>query len=171
MSLNARMGSNDPRLYHADRDVAHNFKSVMSHVHRRLQGRRWPELEDILVELEVPDEEISRAFDCLCQFIAGAYDQGSVDFKTLLDSTGWFKCHPAAQVAVMSVLGTVILGYHFTGVREVTLCGQGPAADLKNLPEEIGRNAAVSEFLALSRWRRRLRIWWARLKHRLRRKR
>jgi hypothetical protein len=172
MSLNARMTSNDPRLYHADRDVAHNFKSVMKHVFVRLRDRRCPELEDLLVKAGVPDEEVDKAFNCLVEFVSGAYDNGSVEYMTLLEDTGWFKCHPQAQMAVWATLGMVTMGYHFAGVREVTLGGEGPAKDIKSLAAElISEPHRFAAFLALPRWQRKLRLQWERLKQRFRRKR
>jgi hypothetical protein len=48
MTLQARMSSEDRRLYNPSRDVAHNFQQVMELVAARLEDQSWPELEEIL---------------------------------------------------------------------------------------------------------------------------
>ena len=166
MSLNARMSKEDPRLYHPGRDVAHNFKDVMGHVNRRLRDRTWPELEEFMVKAGVPDTEVDKAFCCLIAFVSSAYEKGKTSFETCFEETGWFELQPCAQIAVMATLGLVILGYHYTGVREVTLAGEGPAAELKDLDQLIRQPSEISRFLSLPRWRRKLRLWWARLRSR-----
>ncbi len=150
-SLQARMSENDPRLYSVNRDVAHNFKEVMEHVLDRLQQRKWSELEEFLTMAKVPDEEVGKAFDALCLFIGRAQEDMRVSFQDSLERSGWNQCHPGAQVAVMAILGTVILGYHWTGVREATLGGEGPALGLQELARQGGQ---LARYLAMPRWKR-----------------
>lgn len=154
------MNEADPRLYNVNRDVAHNFRQVMERVFNRLQQRLWPELESLLSAHQVTDREVSQAFDALCKFIGGAQDNMRVEFQTALAQAGWFKCRPEAQVAVMSVLGTVILGYHFAGVREATLGGEGPALTLTTL---ASKGEELAAFLAIPRWKRPFVRFWRRL--------
>ena len=152
-SLQARLSESDPRLYNVNRDVAHNFKEVMGHVFSRLQNRLWPELESLLEARAVSDEEVGEAFDALCEFVGDAQNNMQTDYREGLTKTGWFDCKPEAQIAVMAVLGTVILGYHWTGIRETTLGGEGPALRLADL---IKQGDAIARFLAKPRWQRRL---------------
>ena len=159
------MSESDPRLYNVNRDVAHNFKEVMTHVFGRLQNRLWPELDALLEKEVVTDEEVGAAFDALCKFIGNAQEEMQVDFKEAMTRAGWFSCRPEAQVAVMAILGTVILGYHWAGVREATLGGEGPAMRLQDL---VKHGDAVAKFLAMPRWRRRLSLWLTRLRRTMR---
>jgi hypothetical protein len=80
-----------------------------------------------------------------------------------LERAGWFAVKPLAQVAAMSILGTVILGYHAAGVREATINGEGPAMNLQTLAE---RGAGVARYLAMPKWKR----WLARRKIQLKQK-
>lgn len=160
-SLQARMSEADPRLYNVNRDVAHNFKEVMTHVFERLQNRLWPELDALLEKEEVTDAEVGAAFDALCKFIGNAQEEMRVDFKEAMTRSGWFSCKPEAQVAVMAILGTVILGYHWAGVREATLGSEGPALRLQDL---VKQGDATAKFLAKPRWRRRFSLLLDRLR-------
>lgn len=164
-SLQARLTEHDPRLYSVNRDLGHNFKEVMGHVLDRLKNRKWPELEEFLVELKVPDEEVGKAFDALCLFIGRAQEDMRVPFQESLERSGWYQTHPGAQVAVMAILGTVILGYHWTGVREATLGGEGPAMSLQALAAEGGQ---LARYLAMPRWKRWLVVRLQRVKQGLR---
>ena len=151
-SLQARLSETDPRLYNINRDLAHNMKDMLTRVYQRLEKRSWPELEQLLDTLGVPDTEVGKTFDCLCQYMKLQEDNMREEYMVLLDKAGWFKCHPAAQVAILAVLGTVVLGYHYAGVREATLGGVGPAASLQELADA---GEKFSKLMTLPRWKRR----------------
>ena len=56
-----------------------------------------------------------------------------------LESSGFFKCKPAAQVAVLAMLGTCYAGIQHAGIRDATLDGDGPmaASDLLKSAETV----------------------------------
>jgi hypothetical protein len=68
-----------------------------------------------------------------------------------MERCSWFEASPGAQVAVMAILGTVVSGYFFHGVRETTLNGEGPAVTLQDLRE---RGEKCSHLMQMSRTRR-----------------
>jgi len=159
------MSENDPRLYNVNRDVAHNFEQVAKLVFNRLQNRLWPELEEVISSAELTDEEMGQAVEAFALFLASAKDEMRTDMAEALEKAGWFRCKPAAQVAIMATLGTVTLGFHFAGIREATLAGSGPALTLTGLAQQ-GKQCAA--FLAKPRWRRRLSCWRRRIRSALR---
>ena len=165
------MSSSDNRLYHPDRDVAHNFKSVMHKVLRLLAARDWADLEKLLTDAKVPDEEVALAFDVLSKLVFRAYEsierarehpdvaQQHWDYyyETALQELGWFELHPMAQVAVLATLGRVTLGLHWHGVRQAQLGSDGPATSLRRLAR---RAEKLAQYLVWPKWRRWLSIRW-----------
>lgn len=160
-SLQARLSQNDPRLYNANRDLAHNFQMIAKLVAGRLEDRVWPELTTLLDKHGVTDDELGAACQAYCLFVGSQADDPHETMLAGLDRSGWLRVRPEAQVAVLAVLGTVVLGIQYAGVREATLGGEGPAATLH---EVIAWGERSSKLLALPRWRRRWAIWTNRLR-------
>jgi len=153
-SLQARLSENDPRLYNVNRDVAHNFEYVANLVAGRLEDGLWPELDHLVRKHNISMDDLGEACQAFCLFIGAGVEQSN-DMQEALDESGWFKVKPAAQVALMATLGTVILGMHFSGVREATLNGEGPAATLSQV---AARGKETADYLAMPRWKR----WFSR---------
>ena len=78
----------------------------------------------------------------------------------LLTRLGWFDLPEEAQIAICSLIGTIVMGYFFAGVREATLGGVGPAQGLGDL-RDAGEKAHRT--IITPRWKRR----WFKLKIRL----
>lgn len=159
MGIQARMSEGDSRLYNPCRDVGHNFQFVIEATADRLGdgARAWPELALILHERGIADEETGQACQALCRFVLGTLDDHKETMQGSLLRSGWFDCRPEAQVACLATLGTVILGMHWSGVREATLGGSGPVQTYKDLAAAGERCARL---LAMRPWQRR----WFRLK-------
>jgi hypothetical protein len=152
-SLQARMSENDPRLYNVNRDLAHCFVRVAELVAGRLEDGLWPELNEIVKREGLTQDDLGEACGAFCTFVATSVEDPSADMHTALERSGWFNVKPGAQVAAMACLGTVILGMHFSGVREATLGGEGPAMDLRQLAAFGERS---SKLISMSRWQRRV---------------
>jgi hypothetical protein len=161
-NLQARVSERDPRFYNINRDVAHNFKLVARHVAARLEDGAWPELNELLQARQVTQDDLGLACQAFCLFVATSIEDPQADMEAALDRCGWSQVKPEAQVAVMAYLGTVLLGMHFAGVREVTFGGQGPALELADLAA-FGEQS--SKLITHGRWARR----WRKLTGRFRR--
>lgn len=153
MSLQARMSASDNRLYNPSRDVAHNFKSVMEMVLDRLDHDRWPDLTEVLKREGVTLEDLDAACNCYCNFILAGAENGALLMSDVLDDSGFLDCKPAAQVAVMAMLGTCYTGIQFAGMRETTMGGEGPLLTVKELQQQA---ACLRRYLAMSPLMRRL---------------
>jgi len=145
------MSQSDPRLYNPNRDIAHCFGDVMREVADRLEDERWEELSAILKREGVCMDDLGDACAALCVFVASSADNPKENMFDSMDRCNWFKASPGAQVAVMAILGTVVSGYFFHGVRESTLGGDGPTSTLQDLRE---RGEKCSHLMQMSRTRR-----------------
>ena len=161
MNLQARMSEGDPRLYNPSRDVAHNFKTVMEMVAGRLEDGAWPELDKHLKANGITMEDLGEACSCYCTYVAISAEGHDTTMLEALTNSKWFECKPLAQTAVLAMIGTVIAGVHFHGVREATLGGVGPAATVGEL---VDTGARFVEIMRTPRWKRRLDGFWKNIK-------
>jgi hypothetical protein len=160
MTLQARMSPNDRRLYNPARDVAHNFKEVLMLVADRLEDAQWPELQALLDSQGVSLDDLGEACGAYCQFVAFATTDSETSMLESLEHSGFLKAKPAAQVAVMAMLGTCYSGIQYTGIREATVGGEGPALSVKDL---LVSAHLLKTYMGLPRWRRKLIRWQHRL--------
>ena len=135
MSVQARLNRDDPRLYSASRDVAHNFPAVVQEVWARLLDgpNRWPELNALLKQHTVGLPELRAAAEAFVVFVCSATADPRETMYAALQRAGWFKVNPVAQVAYMAYVGQVMAGIFFHGAREATIGGIGPLSDVRSL--------------------------------------
>jgi len=160
MSLQARLSENDPRLYNSYRDVAHCFGDVMREVAARLEDRRWPELDAILTKEGITMDQLGDACAAACTFVQTATELPKEKMHEALERSGWWKVPAPAQMALCAMIGTVMFGYFYAGVREATLGGQGPCQTFQDL-RAFGSHAQA--LLSMGPWKRR----WVRFTLRL----
>jgi|694.fasta_scaffold29027_11 hypothetical protein len=157
MSLQARMSSSDNRLYNVNRDVAHNFTQVMSLVAGRLEDQQWVELSEVLARENVSMDDLGNACGCYCTYLASAATKPELSMHDSIEASGFFACKPAAQVAVLAMIGTAYAGIQFAGVRDASISVggkvDGPLASLEQLLEYADR---FRRYAGMSRWQRRL---------------
>lgn len=140
-------------LYNPGRDVAHNFVEVVTMAADRLENGTWPELDSMLQEAGVSDEEVGKACGAYCEYVAKAKTEPETPMVKAMEDSGFFQCHPVAQVAVMATIGAIFTGIQHAGVREATLGGVGPAmttAELLNVGDRAVR------VMSRPRWYRQL---------------
>ena len=157
MTLQARLSEGDPRLYNPSRDIAHNFKSVMELVADRMEDGTWPELNKHLKDNEITMDDLGEACGAYCKYVGLSVESKETTMKSALTDAGWFECKPLAQMAVLSLMGTVIAGIHFKGVREATFDDGGPA---HTVPELIATGDKCITLMRTPRWKRRLSAFW-----------
>ena len=160
MSLQARASQWDHRQYNVGRDVAHNFGDVMREVADRLEKGSWPALNRMLENTLVTQHDLGLACEAFCVFVMSSADHKKERMTECLARSGWDSVPEEAQVALMAVLGTVMSGYYWVGVREATLGGSGPCLTSQDLRD---RGRACAQAMAVSPVRRYLRRVGARL--------
>jgi len=156
MTMQARMSADDRRLYNPSRDVAHNFKDVMNLVAARLEDEVWPELTSMLKRESVTMDDLGEACGAYCRYLASAVEDPNLSMQQSLDKAGFLNCKPAAQIAVMALIGSCYAGIQFGGVREATINGEGPLQAVSDLLKHAQH---FQEHLGLSGWQRRLKKW------------
>jgi hypothetical protein len=152
MGLQARLTKDDQRLYNPGRDLAHCFDQVIMEVAERVEGETWPALTELAANNGLSPEDLGRACQCLCRFVAAPPCPGE-SMAGGLAQCGFLELHPSARVVVMAYMGTVVLGMNWAGVREATLGGVGPAQTYGRLRWHGMRCAKL---MAMPRWRRAL---------------
>lgn len=147
------MSEGDKRLYNPSRDVAHNFKDVLNLVAARLEDEKWPELAELLHRENVSMDDLGEACACYCKYVAsGAEDPNKPMHESLVDC-GFFNCKPAAQVALMAMIGVCYAGIQHVGIREATIGGEGPLLSVQDLVK-VSENLLA--FTGKPRWKRKL---------------
>lgn len=160
MTLQARMSSEDRRLYNPSRDVAHNFQQVMELVAGRLEDQSWPELEGILRREKVNMDDLGEACGAYCQYLASAASEPTLSMFDSLSKSGFFQCKPGAQVAVLAMIGTCYAGMHYAGIREATIANEGPMQTIGDL---LKHAELFRKYVGMSRWKRWFVKWKARI--------
>lgn len=160
MTLQARMSSEDRRLYNPSRDVAHNFQQVMELVANRLEDQSWPELEGLLQREKVSMDDLGEACGAYCNYLANAVNSPTTTMLDSLTQSQFFKCKPGAQVAVLAMIGTCYAGIQYAGVREATVSSEGPMQTVGDLMKHAERFRA---YAGMSKWKRWFLKWKVRL--------
>jgi len=160
MTIQARMSPEDKRLYNPSRDVAHNFQQVMTLVAERLEDAKWPELDELLKRENVSIDDLGEACGAYCTYIANGVNDPKLSMFESLDKSGFFKCKPAAQVAVLAMIGSCYAGIQHVGIREATVNKDGPLQTVASLMQHAEE---FRKYTGMSRWRR----WFERMKLKL----
>ena len=162
MGMNARMTSNDPRLYNPSRDVAHHFVDVAKEVVKRVEHpERWPALQRHLEQFGITDEQLGLACKAFVDFTASAVQKPEETMQDALKRVGWDDVQEDAILGVMGVLGSIMMGIYWTGCRETTMGGEGPGMDAQKL---VSEGTKIATIMTIPRWRRGLYRRWCRVR-------
>jgi hypothetical protein len=158
--LQARMSEGDARLYSPNRDVAHCFGGAIDELQQRVTAMKWLALREYLKKHGVTDEELGKAVQALSTFVATATHDKKENMNGTLQRSGWYELSDPAMIAVTSLLGTILMGYFWTGAKESTIGGVGPCLEYQDL-QRAGREC--HHLMTMPRWKRP----WYRLKERV----
>jgi hypothetical protein len=161
LSIQARLSQDDKRFYSVNRDLAHNFGEIMMEVAKRCEEERWDVLTKLLKEKGVGQEDVGKAIQALCRFVATQTDIKRESMPSCMARCGFLDLPGPAKVVVMAYLGTVVLGVHWAGVHEATIGGEGPAMSYSNLR---WHGMICSKLMGMPWWRRRLYLLQRRFK-------
>lgn len=153
MTMQARMSSNDNRLYNPSRDVAHNFLQVLDLVASRLEDGVWPELKELLIRENISMDDLGEACGCFCRYIANSKEHPNRSMYDSLKEEKFFNTKPAAQIAVLASIGVCYAGIMHAGIREATIASEGP---LMTVPEFMKYAKQFRRYAGMSKWRRKL---------------
>jgi len=159
-SLQAKIKPEYERWYSSNRDLAHNYPTILELTIDRLCDRQWPELADFLSVHGVTDDDLGRVCQAYCEYVLSIRDRPQATLEELLQASGFLRQPLVAQMAFLAMMSTVVTGIHFRGVKEATIDGHGPMIALSELADYARR---ASEFIGTSPWRRKLKLLRQRL--------
>lgn len=143
------------KMYAPARDFAYNYPEMLSCIIRCFNTEKWPELLDVTTEARFPVgpdpamtleerkeatwDEICTAKDVYCEFLKICCEDPAENEDDVLRRAGWFDLHPAIQMSFLAMMGVVMTGQFFQGLRDVTPGGTVPSEIAKLL--QAGDNA------------------------------
>jgi hypothetical protein len=140
VSLQVRLSQSDTRLYDPNRDIAHNFKFVVTKVAGFLEDRHWPELHKILDMHNVTMEQLGEACRAYMIFVATTAEHPGETIQQGLERSGWLHVPESAKIAHQAYIGLVMTGMWYYAARAASLGGD-TSIDAKTLVDEGERVA------------------------------
>lgn len=134
--------------YAPARDYAYNYPQMIQSIIRAFNKDYWPDMLKTLAEartdctaedFEPLWEDVCKAKDCFCEFINIICQDPEENVEQVLERSGFTKLCPAAQIAWMAMMGQVMTGQLFMGIRDITGMGEQHASVLELL--QVGHNA------------------------------
>jgi len=132
-------------MYAPSRDFAHNYPRMIEQVVRCFNQDYWPELYKLYVECYTSSKHrgdgyeigagaseeafaiLEKTKDVYCKFINESYKRPGECCDDVLQRVGWLDLPVAAQVTWLAMLGQVMTGQLFAGVRDLYMGGETPA--------------------------------------------
>lgn len=128
------LGHQDKRRYNPSRDFAHCWPGVMEDVLTRLDEVNWdPALRDYMKHHGVGMPEIEQAAEAYMNYFAILNNPSRAprDVREALDAAGFFKCHPAAHMALAYCTFQYTTGMWWTAIEDTMEEGKPPVDDRK----------------------------------------
>jgi hypothetical protein len=110
-------------MYAPERDFAYNYPQMISCIIRAFNINFWP---DLLEQLETANKDVAvwdetcKAKDCFCEFLNICCEDPEEKLPDVLKRSGFTDVHPLGQIAWFAMMGQVMAGQLFQGVRDVT---------------------------------------------------
>lgn len=141
------------RLYNPNRDLAYLYTGLVRTVADSLEDNTWAISLELLKSYDVTMDELGEACKAYIDYISmAASGEGSPDCVDALEKAGWFKLRPVVQHAFCAVIGRIITGMMYAGVRDINYEGfEGLATpeSLRIIGERVSRHM---ERPAWKRW-------------------
>lgn len=136
-------GGNGTKVHSICRDVAYNFSFIMAEVVKKIVEGRWP-ANELMDKLQTSQEEMVATAKALTGFIKNATDP---NYRTMLEAaeaTHLFETNDNAQLANYAIIGFLMLGMFFSGVREASIMGNDPMLSQRDLIDKA--NELITAF-------------------------
>lgn len=140
----------------AARDLRYCYPQVLRVVVQNFNERKWPELMALTEEHGIDFGQLCDAMSSYETFLVDSCKYPEDDMHQCLVRAGWFEHRPAAQIAIMAMLGITMTGQLFYSVRETTEAGKDIDPELRKMIE------ACQEAIDAARrrpWGHRWRHW------------
>jgi hypothetical protein len=152
MSVQMKVSQNDNRLYSPDRDIAHNFKFVVTKVGDMLTDEHWPALTKLLKDHGVTTDQLGDAHRAYIIYVATTAQHPKEKIQHALQRSGWADVPEIVKIAHQAYIGLIMTGMWYYAARDASL-GADTSVDAKTLVEEGDR---IARLMRQSWWRRKL---------------
>lgn len=137
----------DAELYNPGRDLAYAYPKMVSEVTQRFNSESWPALIGMTDQAGVTYDQLCDAMEAYCLFLNQAHQRPDESMAEVMVRSGWMSQPPAAQVAIMAMLGTVCSGQLFHAIRDLSK-PDGPALTNIAALAESGRRCKLLTYRA-----------------------
>ena len=120
-------------MYSPERDFAYQYPALIKHIRRNFNLNLWPELMAVVEAgmeasgIENPDvfTEMDKANIAYSRFTEICCENPKESVTDCLIRSGFKDVHPAAQFGWMAMMGAVMTGQLFIGLRDITYSDAG----------------------------------------------
>lgn len=126
MTMSFRPRGGDGPQYAPERDFAYSHVRLIECCIRSWNLDLWPQLRQFCEDHETTIVELTAAKDAYCSYINKCCEDPQEKVEDVLHRAGWHEVPLLAQLAWLAMLGTVMTGQLFQGLRDVTLQGDRP---------------------------------------------
>lgn len=163
MATNVRiLGSNDPRFYSPERDLAYMMPFVAKRVAQRIERELLREGSFYRLTSSnwgITDEELGQAAEAYCKYITTAAlfpSKNPKDAVACLTAAGWFEIREEVQYLYMAAVGQVFTNMYFPAAKAATVGGVPPDTFCPGIEEAGAQAVARTTRFSISRLLRRL---------------
>ncbi len=149
--------------YCPGRDFINIYPAMFYNLAAQFDNGYWDEM---IVAANLADDivdaknQVSDVMPVINQFIARSCENETEKFDDVLRKVGWFELPYDARQVFMSMLGYLMLGQLFAGIRDVSYAGEVPPAHWKLCLEKFW-NLSVDVARPKLSWWRKIRLAWA----------
>jgi hypothetical protein len=153
-------GSGDP-MYSPERDFAYSHTSIVQCIINAFNSDRWPYVFELLVatvpkESTVTDEahadmcwgELVKVKDVYCEFCNICCEDSDESYEDVIARSGWGDVPGPYRVAWLSMLGVVMTGQLFTGLRDVTAEATPRSTHVEDLLKHSHESRLIHNYLS-----------------------
>ena len=153
-------GSGDP-MYNPDRDFAYSHTSMIQCVINAFNSDRWPYVFESLLALvpkdsAVTDEEhenlcwreLVKTKDVYCELCNICCEDADESYEDVVARSGWGDVSGPYRIAWLSMLGVVMTGQLFTGLRDVTAFEVPRSTHVEDLLKNSNASRLIHNYLS-----------------------
>lgn len=116
----------DGTRFSPSRDLRYAYQSAIKAVGIHFDSRMWEDLMAYAMGEGLSYDDLVDTMDALLRFLNSSVDNAQESMHEVLQRSGWLDQPPAAQIALMAMLGRVVLGQYFDALRSTTETGERP---------------------------------------------
>lgn len=119
------------KFYAPSRDFAHNYPHMIDTIVKCFNEDYWPELFALYTEMygqtsAAAFDELEKAKDIYCKFINESYKDPNECCDDVLRRVGWLDVPVETQTTWLAMLGQIMTGQLFAGVRDLYMATEIP---------------------------------------------